>query len=69
MAILTLAIGFIIFGIGIAGQIYGVRKTREFSAGDRRGGRIVVTVGSIVVGGWLLIYSTVHLLHSHMMSR
>jgi hypothetical protein len=69
MAILTLAIGVIIFGIGIAGQAFGVRKSRPLNPGDRHGGRIVVTVGSIVVGGWLLIYSTVHLLHSHMIGK
>ena len=64
-AVLTLIIGIILFGIGIAGQSMTRSKKPAAHAGDRHGFRVVVTVGSIVIGAWLLILSAVHFLHLH----
>ncbi len=65
MAIATLIIGIVLFGIGIAGQSMTRSRKPVAHPGDRRGFQVVVTVGSIVVGAWLLIISAVHLLHAH----
>ncbi len=65
MAILTLIIGIVLFGIGIAGQTLTRSKKPAAHPGDRHGFRVVVTMASIVVGAWLLIISAVHLLHGH----
>ena len=68
MAILTLIIGIVLFGIGVAGQSLTRSKKPVAHPGDRRGLNVVVTVGSIVIGAWLLIISAVHLLHLHHVS-
>jgi uncharacterized membrane protein YiaA len=65
VAIVTLTIGTIVFLIGIWGQIR-LRSGKPLApAGDRKSFNLVVTVGSIVIGLWLLIISAVHLLHLH----
>ncbi len=68
MAILTLIIGIVLFGIGVAGQSMTRAKKPVAHAGDRRGLNVVVTMASIVIGAWLLIISAVHLLHMHHVS-
>ncbi len=65
MAILTLIIGIVLFGIGIGGHTLTRSKKPVAHPGDRRSFNLVVTVGSIVIGAWLLIISAVHLLHLH----
>ena len=65
MAIVTLIIGIVLFGIGVAGQTMTRSKKPAAHEDDRKGFQIVVTIGSLVVGAWLLIISTVHLLHAH----
>ena len=70
MATLVLIIGVVVFGIGISGQIGLWRRVaRKSSAGDRRGARIVITLAAIIIGAWLVIASTAHLLHSHSQSQ
>ncbi len=66
MAIATLLIGAIVFGIGIVGQVaVSRRRSRAASAGDRAGARLVLTLAAIIVGAWMLIASTAFLLHGH----
>jgi hypothetical protein len=65
MAWLTLAIGGTILVIGLLGQIFGIRRGKRASPEDRRTGKIVLTIGSTVVGLWIVFFSVVHLLHLH----
>ncbi len=65
MAIVTLIIGILLFVIGVAGQSMTRARKPLAHHQDRHGFRLVVTIGSLVVGAWLLIISTVHLLHMH----
>lgn len=65
MAWLTLVIGGTILVIGLLGQIFGIRRGTRAHPEDRRMGRIVVTIGSTVVGLWIVFFSVVHLLHLH----
>ena len=65
MAWLTLIIGGTILVIGLLGQIFGIRRGKRAHPEDRRMGRIVVTIGSTVVGLWIVFFSVVHLLHLH----
>ena len=65
MAWLTVIIGGILLIVGILGQIFGVRKARSSHPEDRRMGKIAFTVGSIVVGLWVITFVTVRLLHFH----
>lgn len=65
MAWLTLIIGGTILVVGLLGQIFGIRGGKRANAEDRRTGRIVVTIGSTVVGLWIVFFSVVHLLHLH----
>lgn len=67
-AILTLVVGVILLVVGIAGQSITRSKKPVAHPGDRHGLKVVVTVGSIVIGAWLLIISAVHLLHVHHIS-
>ncbi len=68
MAIATLIVGILLFAVGVFGQSMTRARKPVAHRQDRRGFQIVVTVGSIVVGAWLLIISTVHILHSHHIS-
>jgi hypothetical protein len=62
MAWLTLIIGGVILVIGVLGQFYGVRRGPRAHPDDRRMGRIVLTVGSTVVGLWILFIAVAHLM-------
>ena len=68
MAIATLILGILLFAVGVFGQSMTRSKKPAAHPSDRRGFTLVVTIGSIVVGAWLLIISTVHLLHLHHVS-
>jgi hypothetical protein len=57
-----LIVGIVLFGIGIAGQIFGRSKAGHLHPDDLRARKWVVTVGSMVVGAWLLAISAAHLL-------
>jgi hypothetical protein len=65
MAWFTLIFGGIILLIGLLGQIFGVRRGRPAHPDDRRAGKLVMTVGSTVVGLWLVAFSVARLLHLH----
>lgn len=58
-----LALGIVLFGAGVVGQIRGRAKAKTFHPDDLRARRWVVTVGSIVVGAWLVALSAAHLLY------
>jgi hypothetical protein len=62
-ALFTVIFGGIILIIGLLGQVFGIRKGRSVHPEDRRMGKIVFTVGSIVVALWIVTFVTVRLLH------
>jgi hypothetical protein len=62
-ALFTVIFGGIILIVGLLGQIFGIRKGRSIHPEDRRIGRVVFTVGSIVVALWIVTFVTVRLLH------
>lgn len=59
---ILLSVGLILFGIGIGAQVRGRAKARESPADDSRARRWVVTVGTVVVGAWLVALSATHLI-------
>ena len=65
MAWLTLIVGGSILIIGLLGQTFGTRRGNPAHPEDKRVGKIVVTIGSAVVGLWLVAFSVVQLLHLH----
>ncbi len=65
MAIITLVISIVLLAIGFTGQALTRSKKALAHPGDRKSYRLVLTVGSIVIGAWLLIISAVQLLHAH----
>jgi hypothetical protein len=65
MAWLTLIIGGVILITGLLGQMFGTRHGNPAHPDDKRVGKIVVTIGSAVVGLWLVAFSAVQLLHLH----
>jgi hypothetical protein len=62
---LTILIGGSILLIGICGQCFGIRVGKRANAHDRRMGKIVLAIGSTVVGLWVVAFTVVHLLHTH----
>jgi len=62
MAWFTVIFGGIILIIGLLGQIFGIRKGRSVHPEDKRMGRLIFTVGSVVVALWIVTFVTVHLL-------
>lgn len=66
---LTLFIGGIVLLAGICGQCFGIRRKAPGHPADRRVGKMVVTIGSTVVGLWLVAFSVVHLIHLHTVGR
>lgn len=65
MAWLTLAIGALLIVIGVGGQIFGTRKTSRIASYDRHVRRWVLTIGSLVIGLWIVAFSAAHVLHLH----
>jgi hypothetical protein len=62
MAWFTVIFGGIILIIGLLGQIFGIRKGRSAHPEDKRMGRLIFTVGSVVVALWIVTFVAVHLL-------
>lgn len=64
---LTLIIGGSVLVAGLCGQCFGIRVGRSNPAHphDRHIANIVITIGSTVVGLWIVIFVVVHLLHGH----
>ncbi|MGC2163660.1 MAG: hypothetical protein WA634_17260, partial [Silvibacterium sp.] len=65
MAWLTLIVGGAILLIGLFGQVFGVKHHHPAHPDDKRVGKIVVSIGSAVVGLWLVAFSAAQLLHLH----
>jgi hypothetical protein len=65
MAWLTLLLGGAVLVLGILGQIFGIKRRAPAHPEDRRMGRLVITVGSAVIGLWLIAFSAIRLLHMH----
>jgi hypothetical protein len=63
MAWFTVIFGGIILIVGLLGQIFGIRKGKSVHPEDRRMGKLVFTVGSVVVALWIVAFVTVRLLH------
>lgn len=61
----TLIVGGVILIIGLLGQFFGVRRGNPTHPADKRVGKIVITIGSAVVGLWIVAFSVVRLLHLH----
>jgi hypothetical protein len=65
MAWFTLIIGGVVLVVGLIGQFFFIRRGKRTHPEDRRMGRIVITIGSTVVGLWVLFFSLAHLLRLH----
>lgn len=65
MAWFTLIFGGAILLIGLLGQVFGIRRGLPAHPEDRRARKLVVTIGSMVVGLWLVAFSAARLLHLH----
>lgn len=65
MAWFTLALGALLIAIGVGGQIFGIRKTHKLAHYDRPVRKWIVTVGSLVIGLWIVAFSAAHVLHLH----
>jgi hypothetical protein len=65
MAWTTLILGALLMAIGIGGQIFGTRKTTTLAPHDRRARNWIFTVGTVVIGLWIVALSAVHFLHHH----
>jgi hypothetical protein len=65
MAWFTLIFGGAILLTGLLGQIFGIRRGRPAHPHDRLARTLVLTVGSAVVGLWLIAFSVAQLLHLH----
>jgi hypothetical protein len=69
MAWLTLIIGGIVLVVGLIGQFFFIRRGNPTHPEDRRTGRIIITIGSTVVGLWVLFLSLAHLMRLHSVGR
>jgi len=61
----TLILGVLLMAIGIGGQIFGTRKSSSLALHDRPARRWIITVGSLVIGLWIVAFSAAHVLHYH----
>ena len=69
MAWLTLIIGGTILLIGLLGQMFGMRRGNPAHPEDKRARKMVISIGSAVVGLWLMAFSAVQLLHLHLVGH
>jgi hypothetical protein len=65
MAWITLILGVLLMAIGIGGQIFGTRKSSTLAPADRHIRKWIFTVGSLVVGLWVVAFSAARFLHHH----
>jgi hypothetical protein len=63
MAWLTLIFGALLIAIGVGGQIFATRKTSQLGSYDRHLRKWVFTIGSLVIGLWIVAFSVAHALH------
>ena len=66
---LTLIIGGLVLIVGLYGQFFAIRRGAPAHPEDKRAGRLILTIGSTVVGLWLVAFSVVHLLRLHAIGR
>ncbi|MGC2636407.1 MAG: hypothetical protein WA294_04465 [Acidobacteriaceae bacterium] len=66
---ITLTVGVLLMIVGLAGQIFGVRKTSRLADHDRPVRKWILTVGSLVLGLWIVAFSAAHYLHHHHSGR
>lgn len=69
MAWLTLIVGGIILVVGLWGQFFAVRRGPRTHPDDKRMGKIVLTVGSAVVGLWIVFFAVAHLMRLQVVGR
>lgn len=69
MAYLTLIVGGLILAVGVLGQFFGLRRGAPAHKEDKRMGKIVITVGSAVVGLWLVVFAVSHLMRLQVVGR
>jgi hypothetical protein len=62
MAVVTLIIGIVLLGIGLLGHTFFTRQKRALHPDEHRARRWVMTIGSVVVGLWLVAFSAAQLL-------
>jgi hypothetical protein len=65
MAWFTLTVAALLMIIGLAGQIFGVRKSSQLASQDRPVRKWILTVGSLVAGLWVVAFSAAQFLHHH----
>jgi len=65
MAWFTLIFGGAILLVGLLGQIFGIRRGQPAHPHDKQARRLILTIGSAVVGLWLVAFSVAQLLHLH----
>jgi hypothetical protein len=66
---LTFSIGVVLMAIGLGGQVFGIRKTSRLADHDRPVRKWILTVGSLVIGLWVIAFSAAHYLHYHHSGR
>ncbi len=70
MAVFILVIGFLIFAVGVGGQlVIGGHFTNKAHPGDRKAARMLLTLAAIIIGAWMFIASAAALLHGHSRSH
>lgn len=65
----TLILGILLMAIGIGGQIFGTHKSSGLAIHDRPARKWIITVGSLVIGLWIVAFSAAHVLHLHHSGR
>ena len=65
MAWITLVLGAVLMAIGLAGQIFGIRKSSTLAPQDRHTRNWIFTVGTVVIGLWVVAFSAAHFLRHH----
>ncbi|HEX4310011.1 MAG TPA: hypothetical protein VHZ25_08275 [Acidobacteriaceae bacterium] len=65
MAWTTLILGVLLMAIGLAGQVFGIRKSSTLAPQDRHTRNWIFTVGTVVIGLWVVAFSAAHFLHHH----
>ena len=63
MAWFTVIFGGIILIVGLLGQIFGIRKSQSSLSRRQADRELVFTIGSVVVGLWVVAFATARLLH------
>lgn len=69
MAWFTLVLGALLMVVGLGGQIFGIHKSSTLAPHDRPARKWVITVGSLVIGLWIVAFSAAHVLHYHHSGR